>query len=413
MTTTTQTERTGPAGLELRIAPDSYNPETRDFEVVMSTGAAVRRFSWVRGAYDEVLSLKPEHIRLDRINSGRAPFVEEHRHLSLDATIGTIAEGSVEIRGGELVGRVRMHETPRAVEMQERMARGELTSVSLGYRTYEQEVVESDEGPDTRTAIDWEPFELSLTPMPADNGAHTRSGELESFECVIRSRTETLMPEPNDDETPEPKSPKKRSAPEPAESNPKQRSAPAAPEPTGAAPEPNLDAERRGAEAERKRSAEIRKLTRTCRLEDSVSEDLIARGISLEQAREEILEKWNERHGGDEVHSHVRVGEEAASKRGAAIERVLLARFDARRYALKDDDDARQMSGDSLMEMGARHLAELGVNLVSIGSKSERADRMLALRAGYHTSTDFGVILGNVTGRILRDSYRTARRSFE
>ncbi|MEO1700175.1 MAG: prohead protease/major capsid protein fusion protein [Planctomycetota bacterium] len=417
MPPTTLTERLAPAGLELRIAPDSFNEETREFEVVMSTGARVRRYSYARGAFDEVLSLDPRHIRLDRINSGRAPFVEEHRHLEIDKTIGSIVEGSVAIRDGKLIGRVRMHETPRAVEITERMRRGELTCVSLGYATYEQEVVESEEGPDTRTAVDWEPFELSLTPMPAETGAHTRSAEHETFEVVIRSRTETPMPEPNDESTPAPKAADTPADSKPTDPAPNQRSGAPSPDPAPSpspapAPQHDVDAERRGAEAERKRSAEIRKLTRNANLDDQVADDLIARAVPIDAAREEILEKWNQRHGGQPTQGQLRVGEEAATKHGSAIERVLLERFDGRSYALKDEDDARQLRGYTLLELGERHMAELGISLVGVGNKSERAERMLQARAGYHTTTDFPNVLGNVTGRVLTDGFNAAPRDF-
>ena len=52
----------------------------------------------------------------------------------------------------------------------------------------------------------------------------------------------------------------------------------------------------------------------------------------------------------------------------------------ARRIARKDGDDARQLRGYSLIELGERHLAELGISLAGVGNKSERAERMLQAR---------------------------------
>ncbi|MEO1700257.1 MAG: prohead protease/major capsid protein fusion protein [Planctomycetota bacterium] len=407
MTTAARTERTGPNSFEVRIAPDSYDEESREFELVMSTGARVRRHSWLRGAYDEVLSLDPAHIRLDRINSGRAPFAEEHRAHQIDKIVGSVVEGSVQVRDGQLVGRVRMHETERAREIEARMANGELCNVSLGYATHEQEVVESEEGPDTRTAVDWEPYEVSLVPMGADDGAHTRSAALET-ECVVRSTTETPMKTkqtPKSSDAPEPTDQRAGAPEQPAEGN----RAPAAPP---ASPPTDLAAERMAAAAaERERAAEIRKLARKAKLEDEVADDLIERGVELDEARSAIIDSWAKREDGGEISNRVSVELEEGVKHADAITRAFMDRFDRRKYGMKDDDDARGLRGESILELGMRHLRALGVPVDGFTSKNARAKQILQTRG--HTTTDFPAILANIAGRILSDGFESAPRDFE
>ena len=53
------------------LQPNTLNLDERTVELVWSVGAAVRRRDpWTGDAYDEVLSLEPEHVDLSRLNSG-------------------------------------------------------------------------------------------------------------------------------------------------------------------------------------------------------------------------------------------------------------------------------------------------------------------------------------------------------
>jgi phage head maturation protease len=65
-----------------------------------------------------------------------------------------------------------------------------IRSVSVGYKVYKvQEETPRDGGIPTRTAIDWEPYEVSMVPMPADVGARVRSGDkTHTNPCVIIAR---------------------------------------------------------------------------------------------------------------------------------------------------------------------------------------------------------------------------------
>ena len=63
------------------------NEDARTVELIFSTGAAVDRVDWYNGKrYIEVLSMKPEHVRLARLNAG-APLLNTHSSWSLDDII--------------------------------------------------------------------------------------------------------------------------------------------------------------------------------------------------------------------------------------------------------------------------------------------------------------------------------------
>ena len=92
--------------------------------------------------------------------------------------------------------------------------------MSVGYRVYEyNEKTGKDGALPIRTAVDWEPFEISVVPMGADPGAQLRSDDsVEKNECVITRSGGTMDPE--DDVIVEPAGKQAAPAPE-SRSDPK------------------------------------------------------------------------------------------------------------------------------------------------------------------------------------------------
>jgi hypothetical protein len=56
-----------------RVRSASYDETKNTIQVIWTTGAAARRCDWDGAEYDEVLSLEPGAVRLERLNDG-APF---------------------------------------------------------------------------------------------------------------------------------------------------------------------------------------------------------------------------------------------------------------------------------------------------------------------------------------------------
>jgi len=155
--------------------------------MVFSTGAPVTRFDWNTGKrYREVLSMDPSHIRLTRLNTV-GTLLDAHSAWSVGDVLGAIEPGSARIEGGRGLADVRFSRRDTVEPIWQDVRDKILRSVSVGYNVYRYvEDAGKDNQLPTRTAIDWEPYEVSLVPMPADIGATIRSGDKSRMHpCII------------------------------------------------------------------------------------------------------------------------------------------------------------------------------------------------------------------------------------
>lgn len=173
--------------LSVRAAVGSVNKDARTVDLIFSTGAAVERMDyWTGKRYREVLSMDPAHVRLDRLNSG-APLLDAHSAYSVGDVLGAVKPASARIENKLGLATVRFSKRDDVQPIFDDVVDGIINSVSVGYRVYKfVEDTPKDGGIPTRTAIDWEPFEVSMVPMPADVGARVRSGDKSGTNaCVI------------------------------------------------------------------------------------------------------------------------------------------------------------------------------------------------------------------------------------
>jgi hypothetical protein len=179
--------------LSVRAALNSADPDRRTVNVIFTTGAPVERMDWGAGQrYLEVLSLDPGHVRLDRMNAG-APLLNSHSAYSVDDILGIVEEGSAKVRAGQGLATVRFSKRADVEPVWRDVLDGVVRSVSVGYRVHKMVEAPGRDGQlPTRTAVDWEPFEVSLVPMPADPGAQVRNGNELQFEpCeIVRAMTD-------------------------------------------------------------------------------------------------------------------------------------------------------------------------------------------------------------------------------
>lgn len=180
--------------LSVRAAVGSVNKDARTVDLIFSTGAAVDRMDyWSGKRYREVLSMDPAHIRLDRLNSG-APLLDAHSAYSVGDVLGAVQPDSARIENKRGLATVRFSKRDSVEPIFNDVIDGIIRNVSVGYRVYKfVEDTPKDGGTPTRTAIDWEPFEVSMVPMPADTGARVRSGDKsDTNACVIVARGLTI-----------------------------------------------------------------------------------------------------------------------------------------------------------------------------------------------------------------------------
>lgn len=159
------------------FAPQTWDAKTREIELVLSTGAAVRRREWDTGEeYDEILSIEPGAVLTDRVDAGAAPLLIDH-YPSVGRQIGRLLPGSVRYDAGRLVARAVLTAAEDVASVVQRVIEGIASSVSVGYeptRTVDERV----DGRLVRTVVEWRLFEGSIVAIPADAGAHTRSQEV-------------------------------------------------------------------------------------------------------------------------------------------------------------------------------------------------------------------------------------------
>lgn len=434
---------------DVRLLPASLVAETRTIEVVWSTGAEVRRTDpWTGKPYHEVLSLEPGHVDLSRLVNG-APLLDSHAAFSLAGIIGVVERAWIEAGASGPEGRavIRFSQRAEVTPVWQDVKSGIIRHVSVGYRVRTFRI-EEDADPPVWRAVDWQPVELSLVAVPADPGAGLRA-DTPTQPCWLLRRPDPIIQDESramnetinrdaaaaeaattedqetgtvtttsDDELVETETAETRVAPAEAVQAPtsamrsaleaqRRRAAPAEAPCRRAAPDEiatGTIAERVLRE-ERDRVAGITDAARKLGLETAVADDLIRRGIGLDEARRTLIDKAAERDRSVETRPHhIRAGgQDEVTTRRAAVENALLHRYDPGRHALSEP--ARDWRGLSLIEM-ARSLLEAAGERPQGLSRDEIASRAL------HSTSDFPHILAAVTGKTLRDAYEAAPRTF-
>lgn len=394
----------------------SVDETARTFEVLWTTGAQVRRYSWSRDEeFDEELVVSPNTMRLGRLNAG-APFLNSHSSWSLRDILGVVEDGSIRVKGGKGYARIRLSERDEVEPIWRDIKDGIIRNVSVGYRVHRFERVAKADRTDggQRTlyrAVDWEPLEISAVAIGADPGAGMRS---EAGQEDARRNSCTLIMRAGHAAPAAPTSPKGRIMEE--ENTPagddESRAAqiPAqTPAPAQAAP---ADAEAIRTE-ERARVSTILTLCGRHGLDATFQNDLIARGVSVADAREAVLDALVEN---DTAGRTVELAPAQARGNGDIAYRDAMTEALTHRAnpgAGQISSSAREFRGLSLMEM-ARHALERSGTRTGGMSKMELAGAALSQRAGvgYHGTSDFPSILANVANKTLRDAYASTPRTF-
>jgi len=157
------------------IDKKSVDVEKRTFDIVWTTGAEVKRIDWWTGErFVEMLEVSKEAIRLDRLQSGRAPVLNAHAHYELNDVIGVVEGDSIKIESGVGHARVRMSGREDVAPLLADIRDGIIANISCGYivHAYREEL---REGVTYRIMTDWEPMEISFVPVAADGEAAKRS----------------------------------------------------------------------------------------------------------------------------------------------------------------------------------------------------------------------------------------------
>jgi hypothetical protein len=154
-------------------APATVDRAARTVEVVWSTGARARNFVPTLGLITEELEMSPNAVRMDALRSGRAPVLDTHRRGGARDVLGRVTAARLE--RGRGYATLQFSTAADVEPVWQRIADGTLRAVSVGYRVHRYETrPDVATGETVHRAVDWEPFEISVVPVPVDRDAAVR-----------------------------------------------------------------------------------------------------------------------------------------------------------------------------------------------------------------------------------------------
>jgi HK97 family phage major capsid protein len=326
-TATAETVRTlklKPQRREFKIERAGQPNEDGSIPVTFSSEYAVDR--WYGR---EVLSHDPKAVRLDRMNDG-GPLLLNHDSRQ---QVGVVVEGSAKIKGGQGQGNVRFSNSVQGQEIKRDVLEGIRRNMSVGYWIYAGEE-ERDGNNINFTATDWEPFELSLTPVPADPTIGVGRG-LDAFaeeprfsrenDVVVRSKIPAIA--------------ENRSTNTVAENPTAETRA------SATAGTVTVEQERERAanviQTEQHRVARIRELCDAFNL-DNMAVDFIRNGATIDTVQTEVLKKFREGHKPNAA-TGTAVTLSEKEQRGYSLSRAI-------RYLASQDKDTKFADADAGFE---------------------------------------------------------------
>lgn len=422
-TTRKVTRDIGPLSVRAAVAPGSLDEDKRTVDVVWTTGARVLR-GFFESFYEE-LSLDPKHVRMDRLKDGGTPLLDSHNGYSLDAVIGVVETAKLE--KGRGVATVRFARDEAASAVWAKVKDGILRNVSVGYRVYRMEKVEDGESTiPVYRAVDWEPVEISMVPIPADMGAGVRAASATSNPCAFEERTMKVKAKKD----PQGAKPVTRTDDDAAD---EEKVADAEEDEDTDADdegddadegEPAEDEEKRSLAVEsaradeRKRITGIQRIARTLDLPDEIAQRSVQKGTTV-AAFKNIALREVEKRGPIETGAggaRIEAGEGEREKFQRGAQAWLLTRSGhapqiiehAKRNGEALKLDPGEFRGLTLLDLARESLERSGVKTRGL-SKLDLVGKALTHRAGgYQSTSDFAVLLEGTINRTLLTAYALA-----
>jgi hypothetical protein len=412
--------------LRAEFKPATLDADKRTVSMTWTTGAPVLRGFFDR--YFEELSLDPQHVRMERLQSGRAPLLNSHNSDSIADVIGVVENARLDPGGKTGSATVRFDSGPAGDDAFRKVKDGILGNVSVGYRVHKLEKVgdrkrgSSDEEIPTFRAVDWEPYELSMVPIGADAGAGTRAAGTTN-PCVFVTQQERQMADENKTTPAQPVA-----AGESAAVVATRDARLLAIESAKQQAEALAIAREKAIADERLRSAEIRELSRRSSLLGELwATRLIEAGTTVEEAQKIALRVITEDSTKTEIDGHGGVrfsaGDDARDKfiRGASA--WMFVRSGMRPLLEKAKEAEPAMFADVSFDPGEfRGLTPVDLARVSLersGVNTKGMDRLKLVgeaftrSSNYQATGDFPILLENVLGKVLLGAYMTQENTWK
>ncbi len=346
---------------EVKLLTSTLNQEARTVEVMWSSGMAVRRYSWDEGAYMEELSMDPAAIRMVRFEAGMS-LLDSHDSWSMKSRLGTVVQGSVRLENGQGFATVKFSRNADAEALFQDLVDGHPIQISVGYIIHSYQKIDggSSEIPTLR-AIDWEPTELSVVAVPAEPGASSRS-QTRGLESMTPEEIVT---------------------------------------------------------AERQRQTEIRSLVRHFKIEESEGfvSAALSGNVGLNDFRAQVLEHLAKKEESSPTFPHI-------TMRGGRDERETRVRLAVNgmlhRHGLtkKLEDGANQYRSLSIVDLARDILLanghyRMGMSQVEVIREALGTGGSRGGERSLHSTSDFPLILGDITRQVLLDAYQGYQNTFD
>ncbi|WP_137128052.1 prohead protease/major capsid protein fusion protein [Roseomonas sp. HF4] len=402
-------------------APATVDRAARTVEVVWSTGARARNFVPALGLITEELEMSPNAVRMEALRSGRAPVLDTHRRGGARDVLGRVVAARLE--RGRGYATLQFSSAADVEPVWQRIADGTLRAVSVGYRVHRYEPwPDAASGETVHRAVDWEPFEISVVPVPVDRDAAVRA---QGEQGLPAPAIEPALPDedpPMPETTPETPAAAPSAPPSAAPSTtPPQEttvtttlSAPAR-EPTRAAPD--LDAVRAEAQrAERERIAGIDTAVEAARAllpADRIAPvraEAIAQGWTGDQARRALFDALVTQGPRPSIPARPETG--ASHDDPAQILDAMAEALAARAMPGYQPQGESGRSGRHAEFMGWRPSDMIGELLRARGERSVPRNPTLLAERAFHTTSDFPLLLAAAANKMLLAAYQPAQPTY-
>ncbi len=419
--------------------PKTLNEDERSVEVVMSTEQPARVIDYERWEIiNEILLMNGAKLP----ESKKIVMLDSHDRFSTDNIVGSARD--IKVDGDKLIGRAFFAKDERSDRIWQKVKDGHLTDFSIGYSVDAKKTVRIEENAEAEVngkkykgpvviRKSWTPMELSAVAIGADDKAKARSKnrhEVETEKFKTKQKTEGMIMdrdkliellgkmgiqfdenasdgdlvrllEGNIGKKSEPK-------PEPKKGEPKEPETRKTVE-VDTTPEVKIDVDeerKAAAVAERERINEITAMCRRFGFE-SMIEDFVLKGTSLEQARKIVDDRFDQTYKRDEetgkiafAHAPRIVEDEVDKFRAAASDAVLLRTGRANEKTAPGADD---LIGLTLKELARESLKR--ANIKPPAGVLDMVGRAL-------TTSDLPNILSNVANKSLFMGYEQAEETW-
>nr|WP_245584051.1 prohead protease/major capsid protein fusion protein [Rubritepida flocculans] len=401
-------------------APASVDHAARTVEVVWSTGARARNFVPALGLITEELEMSPNAVRMEALRSGQAPVLNTHRRGDARDVLGRVTAARLE--RGRGYATLRFSSAADVEPVWQRIADGTLRAVSVGYRVHRYEPrPDPATGETVHRAVDWEPFEISVVPVPVDRDAAVRA---QGEQGLSAPAIEPALPDedpPMPETTPAEPAAAPSAPPAASPCTPSQEAtvtatpSAQAPEPTRTAPD--LDAVRAEASrAERERIAGIDAAVEAARALlpaeriAPIRAEAIAQGWTGDQVRRALFDALLAQGPRPSMPARPETGpghDDAAQIRDAMAEAIA-----TRAMPGYQPPSTGPGAGRHAEFLGWRPSDMIGELLRLKGERQIPRNPALLAERAFHTTSDFPALLSAAANKMLLAAYQPAQPSY-